>query len=298
MWWGSTRAFVNGFGSAPLGRARRSRGRSRRRGGTPFPLFVARPRALPLRAACVRLTAGCGPTTPPRTAGLRFARGPAGKRSPCSTGWAAGTSPRPAAGGSPAVEFTSLALEHRAPAPACAPLGLHGHAGRGAHLRRVRHGTSRCPGSAGSARAWGAGSAAAGAPSGPGEVNHDRRGPDLAICASAPAVVAGGRAGPAGLTPMCGIALIHGPAPRTRAAFRQMIGSLAAARRGGGDPADRPGCWPAPSGCASLDAERAVQPFTSADGRWVLCYKRRGLQLTGCSRAELTSLGHRPAHRQ
>ena len=41
-----------------------------------------------------------------------------------------------------------------------------------------------------------------------------------------------------------------------------------------------------------VDAERAIQPFTSADGRWVLCYNGEVFNYR-VLQAELTSLGHR-----
>jgi asparagine synthase (glutamine-hydrolysing) len=89
---------------------------------------------------------------------------------------------------------------------------------------------------------------------------------------------------------MCGIAMIAGPEP-DRAAFRQMIGSLAP--RGEVEEVLLTGRLLAGTQRLRIvDAERAVQPFVSADGRWVLCYNgevfnHRALQ------AELTSLGHR-----
>ena len=41
-----------------------------------------------------------------------------------------------------------------------------------------------------------------------------------------------------------------------------------------------------------MDAERAIQPFTSADGRWVLCYNGEVFNYR-VLQAELASLGHR-----
>jgi asparagine synthase (glutamine-hydrolysing) len=89
---------------------------------------------------------------------------------------------------------------------------------------------------------------------------------------------------------MCGIALIHGPRP-DRAAFRQMIGSLAP--RGEIEETlltDR--LLAGTQRLRIVDAERAVQPFTSADGRWVLCYNGEVFNYR-MLQAELTSLGHR-----
>src|SRR3984957_13603292 len=89
---------------------------------------------------------------------------------------------------------------------------------------------------------------------------------------------------------MCGIALIHGPRP-DRAAFRQMIGSLAPR----GEVEETLLTDPLLAGSQRLrlgDAERAVQPFTSADGRWVLCYNGEVFNYR-MLQAELTSLGHR-----
>ena len=89
---------------------------------------------------------------------------------------------------------------------------------------------------------------------------------------------------------MCGIALIHGPRP-DRAAFRQMIGSLAP--RGEVEETlltDR--LLAGTQRLRIVDAERAVQPFTSADGRWVLCYNGEVFNYR-MLQAELASLGHR-----
>ena len=44
------------------------------------------------------------------------------------------------------------------------------------------------------------------------------------------------------------------------------------ARRGRPRPGPRAGCSPAPSRLRIVDRDRAVQPWTSADGRWLLCY--------------------------
>ncbi len=89
---------------------------------------------------------------------------------------------------------------------------------------------------------------------------------------------------------MCGIALIHGPRPDP-AAFRQMIGSLAP--RGEVEETLLTGRLLAGTQRLRIvDAERAVQPFTSADGRWVLCYNGEVFNYR-MLQAELTSLGHR-----
>ncbi|HEY5352416.1 MAG TPA: asparagine synthase-related protein [Streptosporangiaceae bacterium] len=88
---------------------------------------------------------------------------------------------------------------------------------------------------------------------------------------------------------MCGIALIHGPRP-DRQAFRQMIGSLAPR----GEVEETLLTERLLAGTQRLrivDAERAIQPFTSADGRWVLCYNGEIFNYR-ILQAELTSLGH------
>ncbi len=88
---------------------------------------------------------------------------------------------------------------------------------------------------------------------------------------------------------MCGIALILGPHP-DREAFRRMIGSLAP--RGEVEEtllAER--LLAGTQRLRIVDAERAIQPFTSADGRWVLCYNGEVFNYR-VLQAELSSLGH------
>ena len=89
---------------------------------------------------------------------------------------------------------------------------------------------------------------------------------------------------------MCGIAMILGPEP-DRAAFRQMIGALA--RRGEVEEVLLTGRLLAGTQRLRIvDGERAVQPFVSADGRWVLCYNGEVFNYRALQ-AELTGLGHR-----
>lgn len=89
---------------------------------------------------------------------------------------------------------------------------------------------------------------------------------------------------------MCGIALIHGPRP-DHEAFGRMIGSLAPR----GEVEETRLTERLLAGTQRLrivDAERAIQPFTSADGRWVLCYNGEVFNYR-VLQAELASLGHR-----
>jgi asparagine synthase (glutamine-hydrolysing) len=88
---------------------------------------------------------------------------------------------------------------------------------------------------------------------------------------------------------MCGIAMILGPQP-DRAAFRRMIESLAP--RGEVEEVlltDR--LLAGTQRLRIVDAERAVQPWVSADGRWVLCYNGEVFNYRDLQ-AELTGLGH------
>ena len=88
---------------------------------------------------------------------------------------------------------------------------------------------------------------------------------------------------------MCGIALILGPRP-DRETFRAMIGSLAP--RGEVEETLLAGRLLAGTQRLRIvDAERAVQPFRSADGRWVLCYNGEIFNFR-VLQAELISLGH------
>jgi len=89
---------------------------------------------------------------------------------------------------------------------------------------------------------------------------------------------------------VCGIALILGPAP-DRAAFQRMLTSLAP--RGEVEETlltDR--LLAGTQRLRIVDAEHAVQPWRSADGRWVLCYNGEVFNYRALQ-AELTSRGHR-----
>ncbi len=89
---------------------------------------------------------------------------------------------------------------------------------------------------------------------------------------------------------MCGIALIAGPDP-CLPTFRRMIESLAP--RGEAEEILRTDDLLA--GVQRLrivDRDRAVQPWVSADGRWVLCYNGEVFNYRELQ-AELTGLGHR-----
>ena len=89
---------------------------------------------------------------------------------------------------------------------------------------------------------------------------------------------------------MCGIALILGPRP-DRQAFGQMLAALAPR----GEVEETLATERLLAGTQRLrivDADRAIQPFTSADGRWVLCYNGEVFNYR-VLQAELTRLGHR-----
>ena len=89
---------------------------------------------------------------------------------------------------------------------------------------------------------------------------------------------------------MCGIALILGPRP-DRQVFGQMLTTLAPR----GEVEETLLTERLLAGTQRLrivDAERAIQPFTSADGRWVLCYNGEVFNYR-VLQAELTRLGHR-----
>ncbi len=89
---------------------------------------------------------------------------------------------------------------------------------------------------------------------------------------------------------MCGIALILGPRP-DRQVFGQMITTLAPR----GEVEEILLTERLLAGTQRLrivDADRAIQPFTSADGRWVLCYNGEVFNYR-VLQAELTRLGHR-----
>jgi asparagine synthase (glutamine-hydrolysing) len=89
---------------------------------------------------------------------------------------------------------------------------------------------------------------------------------------------------------MCGIALILGPQP-DRAEFHRMITSLAP--RGEVEEVlltDR--LLAGTQRLRIVDAEHAIQPWRSADGRWVLCYNGEVFNYRALQ-AELASRGHR-----
>ncbi len=88
---------------------------------------------------------------------------------------------------------------------------------------------------------------------------------------------------------MCGIALILGAEP-DRATFRRMLGSLAPR----GEVEEVRLTERLLAGTQRLrivDRENAVQPWTSPDGRWVLCYNGEVFNYRALQ-ADLTSLGH------
>jgi asparagine synthase (glutamine-hydrolysing) len=89
---------------------------------------------------------------------------------------------------------------------------------------------------------------------------------------------------------VCGIALILGPDP-DRQVFGQMLATMAPR----GEVEETVATGRLLAGTQRLrivDAERAIQPFTSADGRWVLCYNGEVFNYRVLA-AELTRLGHR-----
>ncbi|MFI0433163.1 MAG: asparagine synthetase B, partial [Candidatus Nanopelagicales bacterium] len=71
---------------------------------------------------------------------------------------------------------------------------------------------------------------------------------------------------------MCGIALIVGPqAAEHRVAFGAMMSAIEA--RGESQETDeRPDSLLGTARLKIVDREHAVQPWSSADGRWTLCY--------------------------
>ena len=88
---------------------------------------------------------------------------------------------------------------------------------------------------------------------------------------------------------MCGIALVAGTDP-SRTAFRQMLYAL----RPRGDMAEvsvSAGLLAGTHRLRIVDAEHAVQPWGSADGRWVLCYNGEIFNYREL-RTELIKLGH------
>lgn len=89
---------------------------------------------------------------------------------------------------------------------------------------------------------------------------------------------------------MCGIALILGPEP-DRATFRRMLTSLAP--RGEVEEVLLTGRLLAGTQRLRIvDAEHAIQPWRSADGRWVLCYNGEVFNYRALQ-AELASRGRR-----
>ncbi len=71
---------------------------------------------------------------------------------------------------------------------------------------------------------------------------------------------------------MCGIALLLAPdANRFRATFEQMVAGIRC-RGESLETSTDPGALLATSRLKIVDRERAVQPWTSADARWALCY--------------------------
>ena len=92
---------------------------------------------------------------------------------------------------------------------------------------------------------------------------------------------------------MCGIALILGPrAPDAREQFAQMLATLAPRgeiqETGGG-----PGLLAGTQRLRIVDRDAAVQPWTSADGRWVLCFNGELFNYRELA-AQLTALGAPP----
>ncbi len=88
---------------------------------------------------------------------------------------------------------------------------------------------------------------------------------------------------------MCGIALILGAEP-DRATFRRMLGSLAPR----GEVEEVRLTERLLAGTQRLrivDRENAVQPWTSPDARWVLCYNGEIFNYRALQ-ADLTALGH------
>ena len=89
---------------------------------------------------------------------------------------------------------------------------------------------------------------------------------------------------------MCGIAMILGPGA-DRAAFGRMIGSLAPR----GEVQElllSDGLLAGTQRLRIVDRERAVQPWVSADGRWLLCYNGEVFNHRELH-AELAARGHR-----
>jgi asparagine synthase (glutamine-hydrolysing) len=90
---------------------------------------------------------------------------------------------------------------------------------------------------------------------------------------------------------MCGIALIVGPEP-SQQAFRAMIEPLAP-RGEIEEVLLSPSLLAGTQRLRIVDAERAIQPWVSADGRWALCYNGEVFNYR-LLQAELAALGRRP----
>jgi asparagine synthase (glutamine-hydrolysing) len=89
---------------------------------------------------------------------------------------------------------------------------------------------------------------------------------------------------------VCGIALVVG-AGADRSTFRRMIESLAP-RGDVEEVVTADGLLAGTQRLRIVDRERAVQPWVSADGRWLLCYNGEVFNHR-LLRAELAALGHR-----
>jgi asparagine synthase (glutamine-hydrolysing) len=90
---------------------------------------------------------------------------------------------------------------------------------------------------------------------------------------------------------MCGIALIIGPNPDAQL-LESMLDKIAArgeVRETGGDDQHRLGT----QRLKIVDRERAIQPWSSPDGRWGLCYNGEVYNFRAL-RSELAALGHVP----
>src|ERR1700679_2587417 len=88
---------------------------------------------------------------------------------------------------------------------------------------------------------------------------------------------------------MCGIALIVGPAPDADL-FDQMLNAIAP--RGDVREALRDDRhYLGTQRLKIVDRERAIQPWTSADGRWAVCYNGEVYNFRSL-RSELAALGH------
>jgi asparagine synthase (glutamine-hydrolysing) len=88
---------------------------------------------------------------------------------------------------------------------------------------------------------------------------------------------------------MCGIALIIGPNPDT-AVFDQMLEAIAPRGDVRETVSDDRHCL-GTQRLKIVDRERAIQPWTSPDGRWAVCYNGEVYNFRSL-RSELTVLGH------